>query len=223
MRSALHCLPAPDARPLPLSFLSPEQLGAVCVPRKHRPAAAVAGGAIPARACQDQVSCARQGPWDASLAGVWRGSVPAASRACPQSLPLRLPACSTARRVPRLDGGKLGAFATRSPHRPCPIGLSVARVVGVEGRTLVLGGADIVDGSPVLDIKPYVPFADVVPSASAPHWVAAVKVRWLGRRRPAGWGCSGCTIWDCSSYLWCGTPQPPLCHTTLLSPPVAWG
>lgn len=50
------------------------------------------------------------------------------------------------RRVPRLDGGKMGVFATRSPHRPCPIGLSVARVLGVEGRTLVLGGADIVDG-----------------------------------------------------------------------------
>lgn len=60
------------------------------------------------------------------------------------------------RSVPRLDGGKMGVFATRSPHRPCPLGLSVARVVGVQGRTLVLGGADIVDGSPVLDIKPYV-------------------------------------------------------------------
>lgn len=67
----------------------------------------------------------------------------------------------------------MGVFATRSPHRPCPIGLSVARVVAVEGRTLVLGGADVVDGSPVLDIKPYVPFCDDVPGASAPPWVAA--------------------------------------------------
>lgn len=50
------------------------------------------------------------------------------------------------RRVPRLDGGKMGVFATRSPHRPCPIGLSVAQVLSVDGRTLVLGGADIVDG-----------------------------------------------------------------------------
>ncbi|KAI7842910.1 hypothetical protein COHA_003421 [Chlorella ohadii] len=75
-------------------------------------------------------------------------------------------------RVPRLDGGKMGVFATRSPHRPCPIGLSVAQVLSVDGRTLVLGGADIVDGSPVLDIKPYVPFCDSVPAAAAPHWVA---------------------------------------------------
>ena len=58
-------------------------------------------------------------------------------------------------------------------RRPCPIGLSVAQVVAVEGRALVLGGADIVDGSPVLDIKPYVPFCDGVPAAVAPAWVAA--------------------------------------------------
>ncbi|KAL4858561.1 tRNA (adenine(37)-N6)-methyltransferase [Chlorella vulgaris] len=77
------------------------------------------------------------------------------------------------RLVPRLDGGKLGVFATRSPHRPCPIGLSVARVVAIEGRSLVLEGADIVDGSPVLDIKPFVPFCDNVPTAAAPAWVAA--------------------------------------------------
>ncbi|KAL4443496.1 hypothetical protein ABPG75_011233 [Micractinium tetrahymenae] len=75
-------------------------------------------------------------------------------------------------RVPRLDGGKLGVFATRSPHRPCPIGLSMAKVVAVEGRMLTLAGADIVDGSPVLDIKPFVPFCDNVPSAAAPSWVA---------------------------------------------------
>jgi tRNA (Thr-GGU) A37 N-methylase len=75
--------------------------------------------------------------------------------------------------VPRLDGGRLGVFATRSPHRPCPLGLSVAQVVAVEGRTLVLGGADVVDGSPVLDVKPFVPFCDNVPAAAAPAWVAA--------------------------------------------------
>ncbi|GAB4817937.1 hypothetical protein N2152v2_004983 [Parachlorella kessleri] len=75
-------------------------------------------------------------------------------------------------RVPRLDGDKLGVFATRSPHRPCPVGLSVAQVLRVDGRTLLLGGADIVDGSPVLDIKPYLPFCDSVPRALAPGWVA---------------------------------------------------
>jgi len=75
-------------------------------------------------------------------------------------------------RVPRLDGDRLGVFATRSPHRPCPIGLSVAEIVKVKGSTLILGGADIVDGSPVLDIKPYIPFCDAVPGALAPAWVA---------------------------------------------------
>ncbi|KAG7672852.1 hypothetical protein KSW81_001791 [Nannochloris sp. 'desiccata'] len=75
-------------------------------------------------------------------------------------------------RVPRLNGDRLGVFATRSPHRPCPIGLSVAEIVKVNGSTLILGGADIVDGSPVLDVKPYVPFCDAVLGATAPAWVA---------------------------------------------------
>jgi tRNA-Thr(GGU) m(6)t(6)A37 methyltransferase TsaA len=75
-------------------------------------------------------------------------------------------------RVPRLNGDRLGVFATRSPHRPCPIGLSVAEIIKVKGSTLILGGADIVDGSPVLDIKPYIPFCDAVSGAIAPAWVA---------------------------------------------------
>ena len=68
----------------------------------------------------------------------------------------------------------MGVLATRSPHRPCPIGLSVAKVIAVEqgGCRIVLGGADIVDGTPVLDIKPYAPFCDSVPGATAPAWVA---------------------------------------------------
>ncbi|GLC54118.1 hypothetical protein PLESTB_000825600 [Pleodorina starrii] len=75
--------------------------------------------------------------------------------------------------VPRLNGGRMGVLATRSPHRPSPIGLSTAEVIGVEGNSLILGGADIVDGSPVLDIKPYVPFCDCLPAARAPAWVQA--------------------------------------------------
>ena len=47
----------------------------------------------------------------------------------------------------------------------------MAQLVAVEGRSIVLGGADIVDGSPVLDIKPYVPFCDSLKHASAPSWV----------------------------------------------------
>lgn len=75
--------------------------------------------------------------------------------------------------VPRLNGKKMGVLATRSPHRPVPIGLSTAQIIGVEGNRLILGGADIVDGSPVLDIKPYVPFCDSLPNSTAPPWVAA--------------------------------------------------
>ncbi|CAI5990227.1 unnamed protein product [Closterium sp. NIES-64] len=74
-------------------------------------------------------------------------------------------------RVPRLQGGKLGALATRTPHRPVPIGLSIAKVERVEGRRVFLSGADLVDGTPMLDIKPYLPYSDALPSATVPRWV----------------------------------------------------
>ena len=68
---------------------------------------------------------------------------------------------------PRLKGRSIGAFASRSPHRPSPIGLSLARLVKIEGATLHLRGIDLVDGTPILDIKPYVPESDCVPDATA--------------------------------------------------------
>ncbi|XP_072039106.1 tRNA (adenine(37)-N6)-methyltransferase-like [Amphiura filiformis] len=61
---------------------------------------------------------------------------------------------------PRLNGAKVGVFATRSPHRPNPIGLTLAKLDKVQGGTLHLSGVDIIDGTPVLDIKPYVPAYD---------------------------------------------------------------
>lgn len=74
-------------------------------------------------------------------------------------------------RPPRLGGNKLmGVFATRSPCRPNPIGLSVVRLEGIlegkEGLMLAVSGADLVDGTPIYDIKPYLPFADVTENAS---------------------------------------------------------
>lgn len=66
---------------------------------------------------------------------------------------------------PRSAGKKRGVFATRSPHRPNPIGLSVVRLDAVDGLTLHIRDVDIVDGSPVLDLKPYVPYADAFPDA----------------------------------------------------------
>ena len=58
---------------------------------------------------------------------------------------------------PRLGGAAVGVFATRSPHRPNPIGLSLARVVRREGRRLTLNGLDLLDGTAILDIKPHLP------------------------------------------------------------------
>ena len=74
-------------------------------------------------------------------------------------------------RPPRLGGNaRVGVFATRSPFRPNPLGLSCVRLLGVdwetpEGPVLRLGGADLVDGTPIYDIKPYLPYADSVPEA----------------------------------------------------------
>jgi tRNA-Thr(GGU) m(6)t(6)A37 methyltransferase TsaA len=70
---------------------------------------------------------------------------------------------------PGMAGKSIGLFATRTPHRPNPIGLSVARLIAVEGDTLVLGGADLIDGTPILDIKPYLGH-DVQRDASVPSW-----------------------------------------------------
>lgn len=72
---------------------------------------------------------------------------------------------------PRLKGETIGLFASRSPHRPSPIGLSLARLVKVEGDTIYFSGIDLVDGTPILDVKPYIPDSDVRPDASA-GWTA---------------------------------------------------
>ena len=70
-------------------------------------------------------------------------------------------------RPPRLGGNKrVGVFATRSPFRPNAIGLSSVRLVRIEpGPVLVIQGADLVDGTPIYDIKPYLPYADSHPDA----------------------------------------------------------
>ncbi len=74
-------------------------------------------------------------------------------------------------RPPRLGGNKrLGVFATRSPFRPNPLGLSCVRLVEVKqdrnlGPVLTVAGADLLDGTPIYDIKPYLPYADCKPDA----------------------------------------------------------
>lgn len=72
---------------------------------------------------------------------------------------------------PRSDV-KRGVFATRSPHRPNPIGLSAVRLDRIEGTTLHVRELDLVEGTPVLDLKPYLPYADAFPEAGA-GWLAA--------------------------------------------------
>jgi len=68
-------------------------------------------------------------------------------------------------RPPR-GGPMRGVLSTRSPHRPNPIGLSAVRLLRVEGAVLHIRGVDLIDGTPVLDIKPYVPDFDAIEGAS---------------------------------------------------------
>ena len=74
-------------------------------------------------------------------------------------------------RPPRLGGNRrMGVFATRSPFRPNPIGLSSVRLLHIEpqgpqGPVLHIAGADLMDGTPILDIKPYLPYVDAHPEA----------------------------------------------------------
>lgn len=62
---------------------------------------------------------------------------------------------------------RVGVFASRAPYRPNPIGLSAVKLLGRKGLVLRVGDIDILDGTPVLDIKPYVPFADAFPEAGS--------------------------------------------------------
>ena len=69
-------------------------------------------------------------------------------------------------RPPRLGGNKrMGVFATRSPFRPNPLGLSSVRLVEVKNGELIVSGADVLDGTPIYDIKPYLSFSDSHPEA----------------------------------------------------------
>ncbi|WP_341806101.1 tRNA (N6-threonylcarbamoyladenosine(37)-N6)-methyltransferase TrmO, partial [Nitratidesulfovibrio liaohensis] len=79
----------------------------------------------------------------------------------------------TLRVKPFLDNDEHGVFATRSPRRPNPIGISVLRLTGVTGNRLHVENVDMLDGTPVLDIKPYVPTFDVW-DADRTGWFATV-------------------------------------------------
>jgi tRNA-Thr(GGU) m(6)t(6)A37 methyltransferase TsaA len=65
---------------------------------------------------------------------------------------------------------KRGLFSTRSPHRPNPIGLSLCKLIDIKGRTIRIENPDMLDGTPVIDIKPYIPHAESHPQARA-GWI----------------------------------------------------
>ena len=86
-------------------------------------------------------------------------------------------------RPPRLGGNTaLGVWATRSPYRPNPLGLSCVELESIDGMELVVRGADLMDGTPIYDIKPYVVYADSFPearsgfAASAPENELEVRI-----------------------------------------------
>jgi tRNA-Thr(GGU) m(6)t(6)A37 methyltransferase TsaA len=73
-------------------------------------------------------------------------------------------------RPPRGPRVRRGLFATRSPDRPNPLGLSAVQLVRIEGVRLHVRGIDLLDGTPILDLKPYVPYADAFPGSRA-GWI----------------------------------------------------
>jgi len=75
--------------------------------------------------------------------------------------------------TPYMDSEARGVFATRAPARPNPIGISIVKLVKIEGNKLYIEDVDIVDGTPLLDIKPYVPEFDYRPNA---------RIGWLEKR-----------------------------------------
>ncbi|MBI2375592.1 MAG: tRNA (N6-threonylcarbamoyladenosine(37)-N6)-methyltransferase TrmO [Deltaproteobacteria bacterium] len=92
-------------------------------------------------------------------------------------------------RPPRGDRARRGVFATRSPDRPNPIGLSAVRLLAVEGRHLRVEGIDLLDGTPILDLKPYVPYADAFPDSRA-GWIDEIPAgaKQVAKRPPVADG-----------------------------------
>jgi tRNA-Thr(GGU) m(6)t(6)A37 methyltransferase TsaA len=88
-------------------------------------------------------------------------------------------------RPPRGPRVRRGLFATRSPDRPNPLGLSAVQLLRIEGLSLHVRGVDLLDGTPILDIKPYFPSADAFPSSRA-GWIDAISYdeRQFAKRPP---------------------------------------
>jgi tRNA (adenine37-N6)-methyltransferase len=87
--------------------------------------------------------------------------------------------------LPPRSETKRGVFATRSPHRPNPIGMSAVRLDRIEGTTLFVRDLDVLDGTPVLDLKPYLPYADAFPDAGSGWLAEDPRPSWTVRVEPA--------------------------------------
>jgi tRNA-Thr(GGU) m(6)t(6)A37 methyltransferase TsaA len=77
---------------------------------------------------------------------------------------------------PRLGGEKKGVFSTRSPHRPNPLGLSLVKIIKVDGPNLFVSGLDIIEETPVYDIKPYLPELESIDDAKS-GWVEELQTK----------------------------------------------
>jgi tRNA-Thr(GGU) m(6)t(6)A37 methyltransferase TsaA len=89
--------------------------------------------------------------------------------------------------TPFLDSRPRGLFSTRAPRRPNPIGFSVVRLVRIKGSTLTIQGVDMLDGTPLLDIKPYVPEFDH-PGSVRLGWLKKLKQRARVKRADSRFG-----------------------------------
>ncbi|MBN1809305.1 MAG: tRNA (N6-threonylcarbamoyladenosine(37)-N6)-methyltransferase TrmO [Planctomycetes bacterium] len=91
---------------------------------------------------------------------------------------------------PFLQDVERGLFATRAPCRPNPIGISIVELVGREGNVLNLKGVDVLDGTPLLDIKPYIARFDRITTAHD-GWQEEVDDKTAGRKGKRGYGKGG--------------------------------
>ena len=107
--------------------------------------------------------------------------------------------------VPGLD--RVGTLASRAPYRPNPIGLSCVRLVGVRGRMIDVEEADLLDGTPILDVKPYVPAADAFPEA---------RTGWLERGAEAPWRVETTSAFDAATAFVLSAGGPDLARTARL-------
>ncbi|XP_031233179.1 tRNA (adenine(37)-N6)-methyltransferase isoform X3 [Mastomys coucha] len=107
---------------------------------------------------------------------------------------------------PRLNGAKTGVFSTRSPHRPNAIGLTLAKLEKVEGGAVYLSGIDMIHGTPVLDIKPYIADYDSPQNFNAQN----------NHHKPAAQAEGTANSCDLRLLSRCGKAQP--CHSTKEKP-----